>query len=63
MSDPEASVKATLLALVEESRRTYGEVTRKLEEFDTRLVALEVLVDMLFTGPEDEEEQEAQKDH
>ena len=63
MSDPETSVNATLLALVEASRRTYEEVCRKLEEFDTRLVALEVLVDMLFTGPEDEDEQEAQKDH
>ena len=58
-----AEVKATLLTLVEASRSFSEEVSRKLEEFNTRLIALEVLVDMLFTGPDEPEEDEEQKEH
>jgi len=53
-----ADVKDTLLLLVEASRTFHEEVAAKLKEFDKRLVATEILIEMLFTYDENDEDEE-----
>jgi len=66
---PEASLaetKATLLKLVATCRDLSAEVGQKLQEFEDRLFALEVLMDTFFTWPgkeDTEEDEDAPKDH